>query len=193
MFSGLFQLPEAPTLPGLWPLPLSSKPATAGAVFLTSHHSDYLSCLSFPFEEPLGWYLRLAGSPEHCNLMQVRLPAALKAKTPEAGPNVKTVVFYRCRPPGRGGAYVSKPISSFSVEAEIFIRRERGTEQRDQRVGKFPICRRAQSIPIKTAMVWCASSWLYITLASRHPASTVEGQQISWSRDAWRSVCIFWS
>ena len=58
---------------------------------------------------------------------------------------------------------------------------EEGARTKRSREG---LHRRAQSIPTRQVMVWCASSWL------SHPGSMVEGQQISQSWDAWRSESI---
>ena len=81
-----------------------------------------------------------------------------------------------------------------SVEAEVFIRRERGTEQRDQGgVAKFCTHSRAQSIPIRQVLVQCASSWfshpgflsswLYVILAPRLKVSKSPGDGLpkDWS------------
>ena len=48
-----------------------------------------------------------------------------------------------------------------SVQAEAFIRRERGNRTRTSREGveTFSACRLAQSILIRQVMVQCASSW----------------------------------
>ena len=80
---------------------------------------------------------------------------------------------------GRWGTHLKAHLP-ISVEAEVFIRRERGTEHRSrERVAKFSTYAdkhgpfdKANDGPV------CA------ILASRHPGSTVKGQQISQSWDA---------
>ena len=79
------------------------------------------------------------GITEH----QVCLPASTKANIREAGPDVKVVYFQvrvtwkmgdsclEAHLPGRWGAHLKAHLH-LSVEAEVFIRRERGTEQRDR-------------------------------------------------------------
>ena len=55
--------------------------------------------------------------------------AATKANTLQAGADVKESGLFRCWPSGRWDAHVLTPIS---VQVGVLIRRERGTEQRDQ-------------------------------------------------------------
>ena len=66
-----------------------------------------------------------------------------------------------------------------SVETEVFIRRERETEQRVQERGLKSSLHEDEhkSVLIKRVVVQCALSWF------RHPGSTVEGQQISQNCD----------
>ena len=60
-----------------------------------------------------------------------------------------------------------------SVQAEVFIRRERGqTKRSGERTAKFSTCRRAQSIPIRQVRIGCALPGLVI-LASSHPESAL--------------------
>ena len=77
--------------------------------------------------------------------MQVQLPAATKANTSEAGADVKeSGLFLGAGHLEDGGLMSQSPSPEkmgdlhlkvhllISVEAEVFIRRDRGTEQRDQ-------------------------------------------------------------
>ena len=67
-----------------------------------------------------------------------------------------------------------------SVQAEVFTRRERGTEQRwSKGVAKFSTHRQARSIATRPVLVRCASSWF------SHPRFMVEGQQISFDHEGW--------
>ena len=69
--------------------------------------------------------------------MQVWLSATRKANTWEAVADVKESSLFRCWPPGRWGMQVagSKAYFHTSVQAEVFIRRERRKEWRDQGMG----------------------------------------------------------
>ena len=74
----------------------------------------------------------------------------------------RKVVHFQVPATWKMGDSGHKAQSHISVEAEIFIRRERGTEQIYQGrrgVEKFSTCRWAQSIPIRLVMVRCAASW----------------------------------
>ena len=99
---------------------------------------------------------------------------------------------------------VSKPISwkmgdfclkthlHLSVEAEVFIRRERGPEQRDQGRGLKSSLRAEEHSPFQEGKWWsgvCHPGLVILDL--RQSGSTVEGQQISRGWDSWRSDSIF--
>ena len=89
-----------------------------------------------------------------CNRTQIWLPATTQANTWEAGADIKRKWFiFRCQPPGIWGLMSQSPPPEmtgmgkewedscfkahfhFSVQAEVFIRKERGTEQRNQGAG----------------------------------------------------------
>ena len=91
--------------------------------------------------------------------------------------------------PGKMGDSCHKAHLHLTVEAEVFIGREKGREQRSGKwVDESSTCRQAQSILIRQVMVRCASSQF------SHPGSMAEGQQISQGWDVWSlGVCTFWS
>ena len=95
-------------------------------------------------------------------------PAVTKANTQEAGADVKESGLFsgggsreekgltsQSPAPGKMGDACHKAHLHLSEEAEVFTRREMGTEQRDGGRGlkKFSKCRRAQSIRIRQVMV----------------------------------------
>ena len=69
-----------------------------------------------------------------CHREQVRLPATTKSNTWEAGADVKESGLFSGAGHLEDGGVDShvKAHPHISVEAEVFIRRERGTEQRDR-------------------------------------------------------------
>ena len=85
--------------------------------------------------------------------------------------------------PGEMGDSCLKPHLHMSAQAEVFITRERGTEQRSREgVARFSPCRRAQTSTAHSDKSTVRHPGLVI-LASRRPGSMVEGQQISQSCD----------
>ena len=85
---------------------------------------------------------------QSCNWIQVQLSAATKANTPETGADVKVSGLFADAGHMRDGGLTSQSPSPgkmepscqkahlhLSVEAENFIRRQRGTEQTDQGKG----------------------------------------------------------
>ena len=111
-----------------------------------------------------------------CNWKQVWLKSACcyESQYPRGRCWCKGKWFiFCCWPPGRWETHVTKPISASQWRQRFFffffyIRKERGTGQRDQGWGveKFSIWRLAQSILIRQVMVQCASSWLYVILSA---------------------------
>ena len=99
--------------------------------------------------------------------------ATTKADTREAGTDVKGIGVFADAHHLEGGGLMSKAYLHISMVAEVVLRRERGTEQRDQGRGveKFSMCRRTQSILIRQVMVLCLSSGSVI-LDSSHPVFT---------------------
>ena len=63
--------------------------------------------------------------------MQVLLPAAIKDELVRQL-LVKKKDLFKCRPPGKIGVHCAKAHLNIPVQAEVFIRKERGTEQRDK-------------------------------------------------------------
>ena len=98
----------------------------------------------------------------------------------ETGAGEKEIGLFKRQPPDKVGDSCLKAHLNISVQAEVFIRREREAEQRDQGVGveHFSVCRPAQSVPIRTSKL--VKRWFGVC----HPGFMVEGQQISQSWDA---------
>ena len=100
---------------------------------------------------------------------QVWLPAAMKAKLKTWVLVKRKVVYSRCQQAEKMADSCLKAHLHISVQAEVFIRMERGSRTKRSREGakKFSLCRQAQSIPIRQVMVRYASSWC------GHPGSTL--------------------
>ena len=95
------------------------------------------------------------------------MPVATKANTPETGADVQ----------GRWGTHVSEPISP-SQRRQRCLYGGGGEQNKETRggVAKFPMCRRAQSFPLRQVTVPCASVTLAsATLAPRLKVSTSPG------------------
>ena len=109
------------------------------------------------------------GNRRYCthNWKQVRLPAARKANTQEAGADVKESGLFTCQPSGRQGLMSQSPYPHLSG-GRGFHKEGYGNRTKRSREGfeKFSLCWPAQSIPIRQVMVRCASS---------HFTSSLEG------------------
>ena len=120
------------------------------------------------------------------------LPAAVKAGTGEAGADVKeSGLFSDASNPeegelslqachlGRRGLMSQSPSPPLSA-GRGFYKERKGNRTKRPREGieKFSMCRRAQSIPVRTVMS-----------GVHHPGPTTEGQQISQTLKV--RVCIF--
>ena len=94
----------------------------------------------------------------------------------------KTRDSFKAHLPRMMGHSCLKAYLHISVEAEVFISREKGTKQRSRKGDeKFFTCRQALSILIRPVMVQGASSGIHIILTSCHPGGMVKGQKISQS------------
>ena len=116
--------------------------------------------------------------------MQVRLPAAWKANTQEAGADVKeSGLFSDANHLEDEGLMCQSPSPHLSGGRGVFEKGEgKRTKRSREGVAKFSWCRRAWSIPIRPMTVRRASSW-FSQPDSMSASSTDEGQQISWSWD----------
>ena len=125
-------------------------------------------------------------SPSFCNRKQAWLPAAAatNANTRETGADVKESGLFSGAGHLEGGGLVSQSPSPgkmgdsrlkahhhLSVQAEVFIRRERGTEEIKGGGCKVLYVQTSPVHSHKASDSGCASSWLVI-LASRHPGFT---------------------
>ena len=73
-----------------------------------------------------------SGSPKNDNQMQVWLPITMRSDTQEAGADLKESGLFKCLSSVKMGNSCLKAHLHISVEAEVFIRRGKGMEQRDQ-------------------------------------------------------------
>ena len=100
----------------------------------------------------------------------------------------RKVVYFQVPTTWKMGDSCCKAHLHISVEAEGLIRRERGTEQRDQGRGLQSSLRADEHSPFWSDKWWSSVRHHALVIpASCHPGSVDEGQQIPWSWDAWRS------